>query len=181
MSELTPDDLARLRLPLDGLGLDPVGLDLHCPVRVDGVEAWLRWPCLYSDAEDGPCVYTGSGLHPLHAGWRVDAGSSATRDRLVRRLAGSIDRDEPAPCTAPYFSVVRAPHPEGWWVIGTRSRTRICRPGQFMPERFGHVDREIPALAGLSPHDDRRLSDGSRWVDAVVLAEACRFFILEVE
>ncbi len=99
------------------------------------------------------------------------AGRNLAAMDLARRWGGYNDLEENIYCTAPWWEPAKNAPPCSW------------RLGLGM-EWFGFVAPEscpgavfqkatVPALADLRPRDDRRLGDGSRWVDARALALTC--------
>lgn len=145
MTDLTPDDLARLRVPLSALpGLDPVGLRVY----------WSSFSSVIVGPQDH------DGLYPVHHEHGVGCLSegflhlsdAATRDRCARYLAQRVEVDVGS--TAPNWGP-DAFHRGLWWLVG--------------PDDGWH--REV---ADLEAYDDRRLPDGSWWVDAAALAAVLR-------
>ncbi len=173
MADLTPDDLAHLRVPLSALpGLDPVGLRLRA-----GEGAMMAYdPAIYVALSGGVMVFDWShdGTPDLamlaHAFVCLDHPEGA--DRVARWLAARVRLE--VGCTAPLWSVCSL----GWASIGWALTQRdaegetVCRT---FASRYhgGDIDALAPisdATALASESGSRRLPDGSRYVDRLALA-----------
>lgn len=167
MADLTPDDLAALRVPLASLpGFDVVGLDLTRPVLLVGAPTpWARllWPCV-RQPDGGLGLWDGDVVQPIDpANWSVDLSDAATRDRCARYLAQRVGVGVGS--TAPNWGPDTF-RPRRWWLVGPDDG--------YIWHGDGGDEDFVRALADLDPTDDRRLSDGSRWVDAAALAAVLR-------
>lgn len=151
--DLTPDDMARLRVPLSvlprlpcrGLLLYPIpGYWMEDRPRLAQTDVLLNDTGHQTVRVDGEMRRTEV--------WAVDLSDAATRDRCARYLAQRVEVDVGS--TAPNWGP-DAFHRGLWWLVG--------------PDDGWH--REV---ADLEAYDDRRLPDGSWWVDAAALAAVLR-------
>lgn len=182
MSDLTPEEMAAL-LVAPGLlpGLDAFGLRVATwtgyhrnDLKPSGRELFL---CVTRDGE--PLVFD-----PVAQGQRLrdhvafDLADASTRDRIARWVAGRVGLEVAA--TAPDWlptlkyglgsGGIGYRNDGGYWTVAARSHTRHFRAP--VDTTLLHVFDEVPGLVGVDPHDDRRLSDGSHYVDALALARA---------
>ena len=151
------------------------GLLRKCsPVNVDGRGGgvvvdkpgdkvdWFRVLC--DGCEDEPDAESRSCVH-------LDLTDATGRDHALWWLAKTSDV---------YWMFCGLAHP-GDRTFGWEFRSASGTPEHGGRRVFGSVDLPwqgtyVPALADLDPNDDRRLPDGSRWVDA----EALRRVVLHV-
>lgn len=166
MADLTTADLARLRVPLASLpGLDPVGLVVATWTgyhRNDPEPSGRELFALWSPNDGAPLVVErGVGLRRRY---RVEADLSdrSTRNRVAEWLAGRVGLEVGS--TAPVW----VGYIDGWRLLGTEHTQGNLR--LFTWDTGGTRTATVPALADLHPVDDRRLPDGSRFVDAWALA-----------
>lgn len=142
MSDITAEELARLRISLSALpGFDPIGLWLY---RTFAAMADIRRVC------DG---HTSQGD-------AVSAADSSTADRLARWLAARVGLE--VGCTAPRWFLG-----EGAWAVLTDDHGFARR---WRGNDINALGGLVPAMVDLSPRDPRRLPDGSRYVDRLALA-----------
>jgi hypothetical protein len=158
MSDLTPDDMARLRVRLDDLpGFDPVGLRVFHS-RTSYV--------------DSLCITAGIGVVPRERGLVLldlpatvclDLSDASTRDRVARWMAGRAVQPFPLGSTAPEVRLTDA--------MDGRPLLRLVGAGR---QAAVFTSVALDGIADLDPKDPRLLPDGSRWVDAAALAEVAR-------
>jgi hypothetical protein len=189
---LTTEDMGRLRVPLAALpGLDVRGL-LLWPTREelhrrdlamfrtfsDGSAAGaqlptgIEWIGVTRDTSDHALagyVVTHTDFasrHGIVANFRggpvdVDLADAATRDRVARWLAARVGLNTSGRCPW-WFTLAPVASRPGWGLAyGPHGSYETFGPGR---------ETEVPALVGLNGADDRRLPDGSRYVDALALA-----------
>jgi len=142
---VTRDVLDSLRIPLSALpGFDAVGLRMWLPDTRASVI------CLEDYGDDR---------------WTVTLADASTADRVARWVADRVGMEIGA--TAPSW---QSPPRESedvvvWTLLGSTADPHHRR---FWLQGFGVA--RVPALAGLDYTDDRRLPDGSRYVDRLALA-----------
>jgi hypothetical protein len=166
--------LEHLRLPLvETPGVDPTGLR----ILLRGWE-WYGTPLALSRWTTTVFIYNAPATFP--AVMRVEHGAeispddilldltdAATRDRLVRWLAACLGHT--TGCTAPHWGR----HRDTWAL----DRTLFRREDRFDDDPR---DPYVPALWAIDITDDRRLPDGSRYVDALALVVAIRFVMSQM-
>jgi hypothetical protein len=166
---LTTEESGRLRVPLAALdGFDPVGLrcgedlDHEAGVCTHTTEAGEHVWLVYSDDDTWDWLPRGVVF--------VDLADPATADRVARWLAARVGLE--VGCTAPRWNHSGR---RGTWAI-TGDADAALFHGSEPPRnwrgrtRWKPAEIVVPALAALDPSDDRRLPDGSRYVDRLALA-----------
>lgn len=174
VTDLTPDDLARLRVPLSDLpGLPCRGLLLYPMEGSVHDGPLLAETDIRPDDMGRPVVRVCGGMR-LTEFWAVDLSDGATRDRCARWLAGRVGLGVGS--TAPRWEPVWTPATDRAWYLGGRGGTIDWFAGPSYPLTHTTSRAPVPvsALDDLDPSDDRRIPDGSRWVDAAALAAVLR-------
>jgi hypothetical protein len=163
VSGLTPDDLARLRIPLAQLpGLDSTGLHLWAGERHVTCVYDTVTPYYHTDEHAIVLIVGGDEdtrveQAPRDEGWAIDLREGAAADRVARWLAARLDTE--VGCTAPTWACGSSHDGEqGWTLWGCGA------------EYWFSCEDEGSVLHGLDPFDDRTLPDGSQWIDRLALA-----------
>lgn len=164
---ITPEEMARLRVPLSALPHFRPDLIWEC----QGDRVVQVWSVLEEEQEhyflarhDGDDSVAKWWSEP-ESWMMLDLSDASTADRCARWLAGRVGLE--VGCTAP-----------GWffheamvaWLLGRGRRDTTRLFAQNGPD----IDYVVHTLADLDPTDDRRLPDGSRYVDRLALALVCR-------
>lgn len=165
---IAAEELARLRVPLASLrDFDPTGLDL----QADG---WTYPPHVLENGGDDLLVYDGKWRTsepwwlrregPDGVAWAIDLADASTADRVARWVAGRTGADSTSGLTWSFD------YP-GWSLRGARPMGPYAYFAPSVDGLMGAI--AVPALAnldGFRSADDRRLPDGSRFVDRLALA-----------
>lgn len=166
MADLTPDDIAALRVRLSDIGFDPVGLYAY---RI-GDEEDDRYLLDDDSVIELTRVYrSGSGPWMAEDELFVSTSDARTRDALARWVAGRVGLSPSA--TAPSWHPDNYEAPSwrlsAWYTEAAWFRAPYSANFRGMPILGEYI---VPALAALDARDARRLPDGSRLVDALALA-----------
>jgi hypothetical protein len=164
MPDLTPDDMARLRVPLAVLpGFDPIGLFVANGADDEGYLVLFRDETTILAHNCGTDEYPWWWSLDEEPGPEVSLTHASTRDRVARWVAGRSVQPFPLGSTAPEVRLTDA--------MDGRPLLRLVGAGR---QAAVFTSVALYGIADLDPQDPRLLPDGSKWVDAAALAAVAR-------